>query len=400
MELVSPQPFWLVQNGLIATYPALDEDIRCDVVVLGAGITGALISDRLSKAGLDVVVVDRRDVGQGSTSATTGLLQYEIDVHLHDLMMMRGEQPARRAYQLCVNAVHDLQQLADESPVDCGFLRQQSLYVASRPEDLLPLRKEFDARNACGIDVEYLPADELRERFGIEQPAAILSHEAAVCDAYRLAHGLLSNARTRGARIFDRTEITSTHATEHGVTLTTNRASMIFAREVIHATGFEAAGLLREKIVNLKSTYAIATQPLLSPGAWPHETLYWETARPYLYFRKTADGRLIVGGEDDPYCSPMRRDARIGVKAVRLQERLSRLLPHAEIEIEHAWGGTFGETRDGLAYIGRSPEIPSSLFALGFGGNGISFGVIAARILLDLVLKRNNTDTAIFRFGR
>jgi len=96
MDLTSGYPFWPIRDGLPAAYPMLDVDIRCDAVVLGAGITGAMIAHELVDAGLDTVVVDRREVAWGSTAASTGLLQYEIDVPLTDLMAMRGRECAAR----------------------------------------------------------------------------------------------------------------------------------------------------------------------------------------------------------------------------------------------------------------------------------------------------------------
>jgi glycine/D-amino acid oxidase-like deaminating enzyme len=66
----------------------------------------------------------------------------------------------------------------------------------------------------------------------------------------------------------------------------------------------------------------------------------------------------------------------------------------------HAHGGTFGKTKDGLAYVGQTPEFPHAYFALGYGGNGITFRVIAAKIITDLHLGRPNLDAYIFRFER
>src|SRR5687767_8921077 len=98
MDLVSSQPFWLLKDGLLELYPPLERDARCDVAVIGAGITGALIAETLSSAGHHVLVLDRRDVATGSTSASTALLQYEIDSHLADLEARYGEELARTAY--------------------------------------------------------------------------------------------------------------------------------------------------------------------------------------------------------------------------------------------------------------------------------------------------------------
>ena len=76
------------------------------------------------------------------------------------------------------------------------------------------------------------------------------------------------------------------------------------------------------------------------------------------------------------------------------------MFPRIPFEPEYVWGGTFAQTADGLAYIGESPELPHAYFALGYGGNGITFAAIAARIITDLYIGRDNSDAHIFRFGR
>jgi hypothetical protein len=71
-----------------------------------------------------------------------------------------------------------------------------------------------------------------------------------------------------------------------------------------------------------------------------------------------------------------------------------------DLEVLYTWAGTFGETKNDLAYIGQTPEFPHAYFAIGYGGNGITFSVIAAKIITDLHLGRPNPDADIFRFER
>lgn len=400
MDLVSDHPFWAVKNGLLRAYPALEGDADCDVLILGAGISGALVAERMTREGLDVLMLDGRDVAQGSTAASTSLLQYEIDVHLVDLIALVGLDHAQRAYQLCLKSILDLEQLAGTLPIDCGFQRQQSLYVASRKRDVAALKDEADARRAAGIEVTLLDSEAIQQEFSLEAPAALHSPLAAVCDAYRFAHGLLQLAQARGARVHDRTAVTNIRHTRNGIEARTERGGCVRSRWVVHATGYEAAQSLAKKVVSLKSTYALVTQPLSDIPDWLRCCVFWESARPYLYLRSTDDGRILAGGEDDDFHNPGRRDRSIHRKSERILKRLSKLLPDLKLECEYAWAGTFGETKDGLGYIGPHPRQPKALYALGFGGNGITFSQIAADILTDIVLGRSNADTDIFRFER
>src|SRR5689334_11653171 len=124
MDLKSGTPFWPIKNGLLATYPALDRHLACDVAIVGGGISGALAADQLAQAGVDVVVIEKRDVGYGSSSASTALLQYELDTHLCDLIDMLGERDAVRSYQVCLEALGTLERLVAGLGDDCGFERK------------------------------------------------------------------------------------------------------------------------------------------------------------------------------------------------------------------------------------------------------------------------------------
>ena len=113
--------------------------------------------------------------------------------------------------------------------------------------------------------------------------------------------------------------------------------------------------------------------PVLAfPGHWgPDGLLFWEHADPYLYGRTTDDGRVLIGGRDEPYRDPRRRGRAIPSKIRALRVAAERRLPRIALEPAFSWAGTFAVTPDGLPYIGLHRDTPRCLFALGFGGNGI-----------------------------
>lgn len=387
-----------MRDGLLHVYPPLATDARCDALVIGAGITGALMAHALAAADVDTIIIDRRDVGFGSTSASTALLQYELDTPLCRLRSRVGRRHAERAYSLGVEAIERLGELGGR---ECSFARRPSVLVARRADEMAVLREECVARGKAGLRVRLLERDELAGRFGIDRPGAIYSPDAAEVDPYRLTHRLLRLAGRRGLRVYDRTRARSYARKGRGVVVRTDRGVSITARKVFFATGYETQSFLPRDIVRFSSTYALVSEPLDDLSWWHRRTLVWETGESYLYTRTTADGRVLLGGEDDAALDPARRDARIPAKSARLVKKFARLFPAAPpLEIAFAWAGAFGHTRDGLAYIGRHPAFPGGYFALGLGGNGITFSVNASVILRDLFLGRPNPDASIFRFDR
>lgn len=401
MDLLSPSPYWPIADGLPATFPPLVRDLTAEVAVIGAGISGALVAWHLAEAGIDTVVVDRREAAHGSTSGSTCLLQYEIDTPLHLLARRFGWEAARHCYRRSRAAVHGIGRLARRLGIECGYERKGSLFLASGTRHLPLLRREFEARQAAGLAVDWWPHSKLRRASTLPHPAAILSRDGAQVDGYRLTYGLLAAARRKGARIFDRTAVVRRHPAGRGIELVTDRNATIRARHVVIASGYEADALLPDRLTELVSTFALISEPIAEFSGWPeNRCLIWETADPYVYLRTTPEGRAIIGGMDVPFRDPAARDRAVAAKAARLHARFRQFLPRIAFEPAYAWAGTFAKTRDGLPFIGPHPRVPHTWFALGYGGNGITFSLIAAELLRDRILGRPNIEDRYFGFGR
>jgi glycine/D-amino acid oxidase-like deaminating enzyme len=402
MNLTSDHPFWTLKNGLLVNFPPLTSDQSCDIIVLGAGITGASVAEALTADGHDVIMVDSRDVGHGSTSASTALLQYEVDTHLVDLTKRHGPAHARMAYQACYESIDILEEkIRTLGLEDCAFTRKPSVYLASTKGDVPILRNESAARREIGIEVDDWTEDDVKSHFGFSKPGALHSVQAAEVDSYRLTVGLLKTVAKRGGRIFDRTRVTRLDIDKAGVLVRTDRSFSIRAKRVVVAMGYESQTLFDTvSCVNLQSSFAVASEPLAESQFWWRSCLLWESARPYFYMRTDSDGRAILGGEDIPFRNAIARDKLIPKKSTKLKERFDGMFPESDFEISYSWVGTFGETHDGLAYIGPYRKHPLCLFALVFGGNGITYSVIAAEILRREVRGYRHEYSPVFHFDR
>jgi glycine/D-amino acid oxidase-like deaminating enzyme len=401
MDLRSGCPFWILQAGEKAAWPDLESDASADVLVIGGGVTGALAAWRLADAGLDTLLLDRREIGQGSTAASTGLLQYELDTPLTSLREQVGAGRAERAYRRCAEAFGELESLLEQLGDPAGYARRPSLYLARERQELAGLRRECEARAGLGIAVEYLERAEVQSAFGIDRPGAIRSEIGGELDAYRLTLRLADAAAALGARLRTgpASEVTSLEAGDPVIARTAG-GKTIRAGRVVVATGYEFAPCLSPRSVTLHSTYAVASRPHANGGAWPERAIIWETARPYLYLRTTADGRVIVGGADESFSDVKRRDALLGDKTAHLIEAAHELMPSLHLEADCAWAGVFAETPDGLPYIGAVPGAKNIFGSLAYGGNGITFGVIASAILLGLCREGRHADAELFGFAR
>lgn len=401
MTLKAGYPFWLIKDGLPFTFPKLDRNIDTHVAIIGAGISGALVRYHLINAGIDCVTIDARTIGLGSTSASTSLLQYEIDVPLYKLTEMIGKEKAERAYKLCSDAIDKLGKITKDRGVNY-FEKKKSLYYAAYKKDVTWLKEEFEARKAAGFNVRYLEADELEKEFGFKGYGAILSEQAAQTNAYMLTHCLLQHKHKKGKAndIYDRTEITDIKHNKDGVVLKTESGYTITAKKLVYATGYEVVNFIDKKIVDLLSTYAVISEQYNERDFWKDDVLIWNTANPYLYMRTTPDNRVLVGGRDENFSDPNKRDKLMKKKTKQLTRDVDKMFPHLKFKPEFSWTGTFGATKDGLPYIGPYNKLPNSYFALGFGGNGITFSLIASEMITDLILGKENKDLELFSFDR
>lgn len=400
LDLKSGNLLWPSLTAPPHGYSPLTGDLTCEALVVGGGISGAITAWHLARAGIDVAVIDRRAPVAGSTSASTALLQYEIDKPLVELADLLGQPTADRAYRRCRRALHDMAAVVRSLDDDCALAPRSSLYLASDSSDLDLLHNETAARQRIGINVTLLSIVQLQSRFGISRPGAILSTDAMEVDPYRLTLALLRSAAAQGARYHPQTQARLEHLDQHSATLLTPDGARIRARHVIFATGYETPEQFSGWRCTLKSTYAIATAPVDPARFWPGRALIWEHADPYLYVRTTADNRIIVGGEDENLTDPAARDALIAKKSSILCQKFRDLFPAIPITPTHQWAGTFAQTDDGLPFIGAAPNLPNCFFALGYGGNGTTFSLIAAQVICAAILGRADPDADVFAFGR
>jgi glycine/D-amino acid oxidase-like deaminating enzyme len=400
MDLKSGYPFPLIKNGLPFNYPSLSADKKTDVVIIGGGISGALCAYYLSENGFSCILVDGRSIGLGSTCANTSLVQYEIDVPLHKLIELTGYKNAVKAYELCKKSVYDLIAICTK----IGFSEIQpkkSLYFAAYKKDIPFLKKEYEARKKNGFKADFLEGKELFSKTNIEAGAGIISEYAAQTDAYLLTHMLHQYNCKNGAEVYDRSCVTGIAKDKNTLQVHLRNKAVIRCRFIVNATGYEVTSFMQKPVVKLQSTYAFITESYNQPPAfWPDELLLWNTANPYLYMRMTTDNRVIVGGRDEDFFSPRKRDKLLPVKTKQLAGDFSKLFPGNRIEHEFSWTGTFGSTKDGLPYIGPAGPDKRILYALGFGGNGITFSVIAGELLAEQLKGIRNKNLELFSFNR
>lgn len=399
MDIRSNEPYSLIKNALAQSYPSLKQDVSTEVLIIGAGITGALIAFKLLKEGKKVIMVDRRDVCNGSTAASTSILQYEIDVPLHQLIDQVGLTTAVSSYKSCEKAITDLKDIIDEVKSDCGYKSQKSVYFTSTKKDFEFLQKEFEARKEHGFKVKWLTSEDL-EKLGLKAYAGIESASGARMDVYHLTNDLLEYADKKGVEIYDRTDIEEIKQHDDKIIAKTKDGFSIEADSIVHCTGYESTETIKKDIVSLKSTYALVSEAYDKMPKAFKDRMYWNTDSPYLYFRSTDDGRIMMGGGDRDFKNAKRRDALLSKKEKELTKAFKKCFPEIPFVADYSWAGTFGETKDGLPYFGKENPKSNEHYILGFGGNGITFSVMGMEAVINSLNNTPHPFLEYYKFDR
>jgi glycine/D-amino acid oxidase-like deaminating enzyme len=352
------------------------------VLIVGAGITGALMAERLTRQGRQVVIIDRELPSLGSTVASTAMLLWEIDRPLFELAQLYGFEKAVRCYRASHHAAQGLLSLVAHQGIACQMRPRLSLYLAVDDSPKL-VQDEHALRNRADLPSRYLDHAALLKRFGIARAGALLSGDAADADPVLLTHGLLDIALRRGARLL-KADAVAFDSAGRSVTVGLESGLSIDARCVVLATGYVIPDIVKPT-ARPASSWAIATRR--QPGnLWPEQVLIWEASRNYHYARTTADGRIILGGEDDhALIEPDARNDATPAKVSALKHYLKAFWPEASDRVDFTWSGAFDTTHDGLPLIGAVPGCKNIFAAFGYGGNGITFSFLAAELLAALL---------------
>src|SRR5436190_6688542 len=396
--------YWLdTFHGQAPRFPALRGRHRADVAIVGGGVTGCAAALLFARAGARVILVEARRVGRGSTAASTALLMQEPDVDFAHLAKRYGPPVARRIWACSQGAVASFRRTLAGLGVS-SLHGLPSLYYARDAADAAALRHEASLRRGAGFPARWIDRARVRSLAGIDAAGAILTRGNAQVDPYEACLALVRGAQSAGAALHERSPVTRIAGTRDGVTVTL-ASGEIAADWAVVATGYATpefkplAGRFR-----MFNTYVIAT-PRLSArerrAIGLGDVMVWDTGRPYHYLRWTPDRRLLFGGLDRPRLPRGIRPQALRAKAAQLTRDLTDLYPSLSgVKPDYAWEGLFATTPDGLPYIGRHRRYPRHLFALGYGGNGMTFGFLAAQALVRLVREKPASDDNLFGFDR
>jgi glycine/D-amino acid oxidase-like deaminating enzyme len=402
--------------GSLEPKASLDGDVEADVAIVGAGLTGMWTAYYLTKADADlqVVLCEREIAGFGASGRNGGWCSALFPASLPKLERMAGRESAIAMYRAMQQTVDEVGKVASAEGIDCHWAKGGTIGFARSPAQLERAKKEVNEARLYGFgdaDMRLLSAAEAQElgRVSDVLGGVYTPHCAAIHPA-RLARGLADLLRSRGVRIYEKTEVQRLEAGQPGVPgsrpagpprLITS-GGVIKARHVIRATEGYTAGLSgQHRAVVPVYSLVVATAPLsdevLEQVGLATRPTFNDLRHLIIYGQRTADGRLVFGGRGAPYhfgSAVKPAFDRVPEVFAALQATLVELFPALEgVAITHTWGGPIGIARDWCASVGLD-QATGVGWAGGYVGDGLSTTNLAGRTLADLI---TGTDSELTR---
>ncbi|GIP16318.1 oxidoreductase [Paenibacillus montaniterrae] len=382
--------YWKLFDYGPVEWPRLSQSLSTKVLIIGGGMSGLLAAYMLHEHQIDFVLVEADEIADGSSLASTGLLQYSNDTMLFQLRQKMSKESADYYYRCCFDAGKKVQQIVANLQHEAGDLQyytRSSMQYSSAAQDVNKLEQEYEALSSIGLPCELWREAQIAEKFPFSKPCGLITHGDAEINPHMLVLKLAQYLSKKGQQIFERSSVNHYKKLENGrYHAVVNEQYSIDADYIIHAVGYQYEQLQQPQLqLTVKRSYVIVTDPVADLSFWHQKMMLWETARPYLYVRTTADSRIMIGGLDETTNHLNHDQGSISLHSQRLLKELKQLFPDLDPQIAFQWNATFIETKDGLPYIGTDPQDPNLLYILGYGGNGTISSVIGAQWAADYI---------------
>jgi glycine/D-amino acid oxidase-like deaminating enzyme/nitrite reductase/ring-hydroxylating ferredoxin subunit len=392
-------------------FPALQNNIKVDVCVVGAGITGLSTAYMLANSGVQVLVVDDGPTAGGETERTSAHLSSALDDRFTTLERLHGPQGSRLAAQSHVSAISRIELIVQMESIDCDFERVDGYLFAgdSSRNGKIDLREELRAAQRAGLlGVSLVPKAPL-DHFATGE--ALCFPNQAQIHPLKYVYGLTQAIERLGGKIYGDTHVSELKETRgrndvsskrnKAIRLRTSRDWIIEAQHVVMATNTPVNDLVT--IHTKQAAYRSYALTFRIPRGSVPRALFWDAEDPYHYVRihrpksLPEEDVLIVGGEDHKTGQEHERETAAWND---LEAWTRERFPMCS-EIITRWSGQILEPVDGLAFIGRNPLDNREVYiATGDSGHGLTHGTIAGMLISDLILGRENDWETLYSPSR
>lgn len=375
-------------------YPYLNKDSKCDVLIIGGGIDGAIVNYYLSK-NFNTMIVDKARFGLGDTVAATALLEYQLDDFASDLEKYLTKNELKKIYQLGLQSIKEIEKISKTIGNSFDFKLKPSFIYSNVKKDVLSFKDEYNFRKNNGLKCSFIEEDNNPFPFSVEC-GLYCEDGGAELNPYLFTHALLENSK---GKKFENTEVLSIEKNGDGLVCLTNYGYKIFCNKIVCTTGFNDSLVSDKPLSEKYISYSIVTNPI-KELEWKGDALIQDYMEPYHYLRKLPDDRIIFGGGDSLYKGVI--DNKLAQKKyLELLNFLKEMFPlfKEQIQIDYAFCGFFASTLNNMGIISKTNKENVFIFS-SCGANGIINAIFGIDLLLDLFENKHNWLEKVFSIQR
>lgn len=402
------QSYWVsTWIGKKKEYPKLQENKQADIVIIGGGLTGLTSAYYLTKAGKEVILLEKDKICNHTSGNTTAKITSQHGLFYTYLLQSVGRTNAKQYLEANEEAIQNIANIIEEEKIDCDFEWQDAYVFTQKQEEVEKIKKEIQALEYLGFSAEFVEdipvpikekeKQENKDYINIQKEVfgAIRFKKQAQFNPCLYAQGLANKIEERKGKIFENTKVIDMKKQGDFYEILTEEA-IIRAKQVVMASHYpiiNAPGFYFMKMYQVTS-YLIAVEtkePLF-------EGMYINSEDPTISLRtaKYGDKRLlIVGGMDH------KTGAKINLKDSyhRLEEVAKQLYPDAKVL--YRWNTEDCIPLDKIPYIGEFSNLwPNVYVGTGYKKWGMTSSNVAAKIITDKILGRKNNKEEVFKSTR
>ncbi len=341
----------------------------CDVVVVGAGLVGAAVAARLTREGLDTVILEAGRVAAGATGRSAGMVLAGLPGHYSWAVSVYGRRSAHHLWALTAGGRDRLLQAADRLGVSVERTGSMALAVDEEEADML--WESARLLREDGFDASFSLTDPLDRGF----QGVLRRRGDAVVDASTLTQALLA---LDGIVVHEGAEVHAVEPVADGFRVWSPRRTVLCSAVVMGVNGYAALAhpYLSQ---NVRPAVGHVCSVEMADDVLPREPCTFAHGSAFL--RALPGGRALIGGWSRQWPSAHR-----GCPSDRVVELASRHFPEVRLTSLDCSSGLVGLTPDGLPLLGALPGLPHVYFAVGFGGRGLCWAFVAAERLAEAML--------------
>lgn len=386
--------FWA--RELLPPNPALQDNIKVDIAIIGGGYTGLSSACHLKKYNpqLRVILLEAKHVGHGGSGRHGGMLLPQPPTESFNIY--DSPELNKQTYDLTCQNLKVIKDLVNQSGLNCDLKLEGYCHTIIDLEDVPYYKKYVEIVNKSGIPLEFWDENKTNDELGTEYyQASVFDPNGGSLHATKFILILKKLAEDLGVMIYENSFVNAINEGNE-IELSVNESYKVTASKIILATNAYTSklGYFRSRIIPVHAQTAV-TKPLspiqLDEVGWKSRLPFYDSRNYLMHLVLRDDNRIVIGGGDADYYfrGDLHYKGDMNKVLDMTRKEMLRLYPSLkDLEFENIWNGLLCMTSDEIPRIGVKGKYSNIFFGLAYNGQGVNMSVMFGNILASVITGR------------